>query len=207
MFGVSASHWFLWNQFIDASSHGRLDRPLIVSGQTQTRERRTSAASSSFLQQLHQRLKRGKRRVCSPFRQANAPAFRATAHTRTFPEPSGLMIRFVFPKRRSSRRREHCQGGGSGRRGHYLDKRSGAIHSPAANTKQPRQHERSARPQIFARLRFTGVTADCLHEKGRDCAPFLYRNISVESLYGRKLRRLSRQLFRMSSSVTRVFGA
>ena len=109
MFGVSASHWFLWNQFIDASSHGRLDRPLIVSGQTQTRERRTSAASSPFLQQLHQRLKRGKRRVCSPFRQANAPAFRATAHTRTFPEPSGVMIRFVFPKRRSSRRREHCQ--------------------------------------------------------------------------------------------------
>jgi len=33
----------------------------------------------------------------------------------------------VFPKRRSSRRSEHCQGGGGGRRGHYLDKRSGAI--------------------------------------------------------------------------------
>ena len=182
MFGVSASHWFLWNQFIDASSHGRLDRPLIVSGQTQTRERRTSAASSPFLQQLHQRLKRGKRRVCSPFRQANAPAFRATAHTRTFPEPSGLMIRFVFPKRRSSRRREHCQGGGSGRRGHYLDKRSGAIHSPAANTKQPRHYERSARRWILRDCAPLVSPLTVYTKKGRDCAPFLYRNISVESL-------------------------
>jgi len=33
----------------------------------------------------------------------------------------------VFPKCRNSRRSEHCQGGGGGRRGHYLDKRSGAV--------------------------------------------------------------------------------
>ncbi len=33
----------------------------------------------------------------------------------------------MFPKCRNSRRSEHCQGGGGGRRGHYLDKRSGAV--------------------------------------------------------------------------------
>jgi hypothetical protein len=45
-----------------------------------------------------------------------------------FQSRKAAKIRFVFPKRRSFRRREHCPGGGGGRRGHYLDKRSGAIH-------------------------------------------------------------------------------
>ena len=105
-------------------------------------------------------------RFCPSFHQANAPAFVPLHTLGFFQSRQASRIRFVFPKRRSSRRREHCQGGGSGRRGHYLDKRSGAIHSPAANTKQPRQHERSARPRIFARLRFTRSTLTVYTKKG-----------------------------------------
>jgi hypothetical protein len=98
--------------------------------------------------------KRGTARFCSLIRQATAPAF-VPLHTPVFFQSrQASRIRFVFPKRRSSRRREHCQGGGSGGRGHDLDKRSGAIHSPAANTKPLRSCERFARQRIFARLRW-----------------------------------------------------
>ena len=95
--------------------------------------------------------------MCVPrFAKRMRPPFVPLHTLGLFQSRQASMIRFVFPKRRSSRRREHCQGGGSGRRGHYLDKRSGAIHSPAANTKQPRHYERSARRWIL-----------------RDCAPLV----------------------------------
>lgn len=149
MLGVSASHWFLWNQFIDAPSHGRLDRPLIVSGQTTNEGTAHQRRFLVFFATTAPTAKKGTPRFCPSFPPSECARFRAAAHTRTFPEPSGLMIRFVFPKCRSSGRSEHCQGGGSGRRGHYLDKRSGAIHSPAANTKPLRHCERFARQRIF----------------------------------------------------------
>ena len=95
-------------------------------------------------------LKRGTTRFCPSFHQANAPAFVPLHALGFFQSRKASRIRFVFPKRRSFRRREHCQGGGSGGRGHYLDKRSGATHSPAANTKPLRSCERSARQRIFA---------------------------------------------------------
>jgi len=66
-----------------------------------------------FLQAFPKRRDFAEGRVAIP--SSNAPGRQASK------------IRFVFPKRRSSRLSEHCQGGGGGRRGHYLDKRSGAV--------------------------------------------------------------------------------
>jgi hypothetical protein len=52
-----------------------------------------------------------------------------------FQSRKALRFASCFRGGRSFRRREHCQDGGGGRRGHYLDKRNHAIQSPAANTK------------------------------------------------------------------------
>ena len=66
-------------------------------------------------------------RFCSSCHPSDAPAFVPLHALGSFQSRKAAKIRFVFPKRRSFRRREHCPGGGGGRRGHDLDKRSGAI--------------------------------------------------------------------------------
>ncbi len=152
-------------------------------------------------------LKRGTTRFCSLVQQANAPARVRLHATGLFQSLRLQRFASCFLSAAVPGDASIVQVEAAGDRAHDLDKRSGAIHSPAANTKPTRCCERSARQRIFARLRFPRFASDWVHEKGRDCARVQYRISSVESLYGRKFLRLSRHSFRMSVSVTAVFGA
>jgi hypothetical protein len=83
---------------------------------------------------------------------------------------------------------------------------SGKTRSPRLGQRLLLRHRRGECRNFLVLLR--GQAPIGYTEKGRGCAPRSYRmNSSVESLYGWKFLRLSRQLLRISSSVTTVFGA